>query len=99
MFEKPARKPNPTDSWLAPEHARMGQGMRRYRNGQRGEDGMFVHCPGERVLPEPECLKQQREAAECRELAEFLGLKFVSRDIYLEYYSQARRKKRLLTGT
>ena len=56
------RPPNPTDAWTAPEHRRMGSGMRRYRHGIRGLDGLWVVLPGERVMPEPSCLRLQREA-------------------------------------
>lgn len=59
MNQRRDRAPNPTDSWIAPEHARMGAGMRRYRYGVRGDDGLWVVKPGDRVLPKPECLRQQ----------------------------------------
>jgi hypothetical protein len=46
---------------MAPEHSRMGQGMRRYRLGVRDPEDpkMFLHYPGERVLPKPSCLQFQ----------------------------------------
>jgi hypothetical protein len=53
---------NPTDSWIAPEHGRMSQGMRRYRRGIRDDEGLWLVRPGERVLPEPSVLRQQRES-------------------------------------
>lgn len=39
----------------------MGSGMRRYRYGIKGEDGLWLVIPGERLLPEPACLRHQRE--------------------------------------
>ena len=56
------KQPNPSDSWIAPEHGRMAQGMRRFRQGIRDKDGLWLVRPGERVMPEPTCLRQQRES-------------------------------------
>ncbi len=58
QYKKP---PNPTDSWLAPEHGRMAQGMRRLRNGLKDKDGLWIYRPGERILPEPTCIRLQWE--------------------------------------
>ena len=55
------KKENPTDSWICPEHGRMAQGMRRFRRGIRDSDGLWLYRPGERVMPEPACIRQQRE--------------------------------------
>ncbi len=38
----------------------MGAGMRRYRYGVRDEQGLWLVRPGERVLPEPECIRHQK---------------------------------------
>ena len=55
--------PNKSDSWVAPEHTRLASDMKRFKYGIKGEDGLYVVCPGERVMPEAECLRFQRDAA------------------------------------
>lgn len=37
--------------------------MKRFKYGIKGEDGLYIVCPGERVMPEAECLRFQRDAA------------------------------------
>lgn len=74
----------------------MGQGMRRFKQGVRNPDGTFKHYPGERVLPEPECLRQQNETEKIKWLMQELGVKFVSREMYLKFFHP---KKKLLTAS
>lgn len=90
--DKP-KKPNPTDSWLAPEHARMGQGMKRFKHGVRGPDGLFIHPPGVRVLPEPECLRFQNETDKIKQLMVELGMKFIPYDLARQYLYPKKVKK------
>lgn len=59
--EEREKNPNPSDSWIAPEHAKMGQGMRRPKRGIRDKDGLYIVKPGERIIPEPSSLRQQRQ--------------------------------------
>ena len=56
-------KDNPTDSWLAPEHVRSMEYMVRPKYGIRDKQGLYLVRPGERILPVPAILRQQREAA------------------------------------
>jgi hypothetical protein len=55
---------NPSNSWVAPEHARMSS-CRRNWTKVFGRHGRVIHDPaGELVMPEPECLVAQQVAVE-----------------------------------
>ena len=77
----------------------MGQGMRRFRHGVRGEDGMFIHTPGERVLPDSECMRHQNESEAMKRLMEELGMKFIPPDVAMQYLRPKKKLKKFVDAT
>ncbi len=72
----------------------MGQGMRRFKNGVRNDKGEFLHYPGERILPEPECLRQQNETEKIKQLMIDLNMKFIPPDVAMIYLRPKKRMKK-----
>lgn len=69
--------------------------MRRFRHGVRGPDGLFIHPPGARVMPEPECIRSQNETEKIKELQVELGMKFIPYELAVQYLYPHRRKNML----